>query len=95
MDEAVKALIATPLTRRSAIGPITRMPLVAPAIALVVGIASGLLAPMTTGFWLVLGAAALVAAGIMYRARHLHQAQLFRAPYMVIYSIFCINAPAE
>jgi competence protein ComEC len=56
-----------------------RMPLVAPAIALVAGIAGGLLAPMNTGFWLVLGAAGLVAAGVMFRPRHLHQAAMAAA----------------
>ena len=60
MDDAVKALIATPLTKHSLNGPVTRMPLVAPAIAIVLGIAAGLLAPMNTGFWLVLGAAGLL-----------------------------------
>ena len=61
-----------------------RMPLVAPAIALVVGIASGLLAPMSTGFWLVLGAVGLVAAGVMFSARHLHQASMTAALVAVV-----------
>ena len=74
MDDAVKALIATPLTAHSARRPVMRMPLVAPAIALVAGIAAGLLAPMSTGFWMVLGAAGLIAAGVMFRSHHLHLA---------------------
>jgi competence protein ComEC len=61
-----------------------RMPLVAPAIALVAGIAAGLLAPMNTGFWLVLGAAGLVAAGIMFRPKHLHQASMAAALVAVV-----------
>jgi competence protein ComEC len=55
------------------------MPLAALAIALVLGIAAGLTAPMSTGFWLVLGAAGLVTAGITFRARRLHQASMAAA----------------
>ena len=84
MDDAVKALIATPLTAHSARGPVMRMPLVAPAIALVAGIAAGLLAPMTTGFWMVLGGAGLTAAGVMFRSRHLHAASMAAALAAVI-----------
>jgi len=61
-----------------------RMPLVAPAIALVAGIAAGLLAPMNTGFWLVLGGAGLAVAGVMFRPRHLHQASMTAALAVVV-----------
>jgi len=79
VDDAVKALISTPLTKRSVRGPVMRMPLAAPAMALVAGIATGLLAPMSTGFWLVVGATGLVGAAAFFRARHLHQASMAAA----------------
>lgn len=52
--------------------PAVRAPLVPVGIALVAGISAGRLGPMTTGFWAVLGAAALVAALITFRRPHLH-----------------------
>jgi competence protein ComEC len=84
LDDAVKALIAAPLTAHSAHRRVMRMPLVAPAIAFVAGISLGILAPMSTGFWIVLGVAALVAAGVMFRAKHLHAASMAAALAAVV-----------
>jgi len=58
---------------------VVRLPLVLPALALVAGIAAGLLAPMTTGFWVVLGIAALLVAGVTFTRPHLHLASLIAA----------------
>jgi len=72
LDEAVKALITTPLTARSASGPVMRMPLAAPAIALAAGVMQGMIAPMTLGFWIVLGAVGLAIAISTFGAKRLH-----------------------
>jgi len=74
LDDAVKALITTPLTAHSTGQPSMRMPLVAPAIALAAGISLGMIAPMSLGFWIVLGALALTAAIVTFREKRLHLA---------------------
>ena len=51
-----------------------RMPLVGPAIALAAGISLGMTAPMSLGFWIVLGASALAAAIVTFREKRLHLA---------------------
>ena len=52
--------------------PPIRAPLAVAAGALVLGIAAGRFAPLPTGFWIVLILAALGAAVITFRRRHLH-----------------------
>jgi len=74
LDDAVKALISTPLTAHSTGAPPMRMPLVAPAIALAVGISLGMIAPMSLGFWIVLGASGLAVAIVTFREKRLHLA---------------------
>jgi len=55
-------------------GLLWRVPLVPAAGALVAGIAAGRFAPYPTGFWVALGGAGLLAAGITFARKRLHLA---------------------
>jgi competence protein ComEC len=84
VDEDVKALVATPVTKCSPDRSVTRIPLAAAAMAFVLGIAAGLTTPMTTGFWMIIGAVALAGAVGLSRMRHLHLAAMSAALVAVL-----------